>query len=145
MERVVFAPAMSFNLSFFLRPKISQYFESRTPLFKLHFPVHNDGCGYNNQMRTPYSFITGKGCQHRNGLDGFTQAHFVSQDAVEFAVVKSYKPVKANNLVLSELALDKEGHLCVNISLIKRRPSRLENISHLSLLFCNLLLRRLFV
>jgi len=48
VEGVVFAPAMSLDLPFFLGSEVRENFEARTPPFELHFPVHDDGGWHNN-------------------------------------------------------------------------------------------------
>jgi hypothetical protein len=59
MEGVFLAPALSLKLSFFLRPEIGKNFETGTPTLEFHFPVNHD-CRWNDdQVRTPYSSVTG--------------------------------------------------------------------------------------
>ena len=44
-----------------------------------------------------------------DGLQGFTEAHVVGEDAVEFVAGEELHPVEAGGLVLAELGLDAGG------------------------------------
>ena len=59
MERVVLAPALSFDLALFLGAKVSQYLESRAPALEFHLPVDDNRSWHNDQVRAPHAFITG--------------------------------------------------------------------------------------
>jgi hypothetical protein len=53
MERVVLAPALSFQLPFFLRPKVSKHLQTRTPPLELHLPVYHNRRWNDNQVWPP--------------------------------------------------------------------------------------------
>lgn len=46
-----------------------------------------------------------------DGLDGFSEPHFICEDAIEAAGVDGDKPVKPNVLVLSHCVLQQKRHL----------------------------------
>jgi hypothetical protein len=140
MKGVLLAPPVSLDLPLFLRAKVCKDFESRAPPFELHFPVHDDSCGDNDQVRSPNAFVASKGGKHRNSLDGLSKTHLVCKYTIEFAVMKSDEPVETNDLILSELSLNKKRNFGVHLSFVKSVPCWLEDISHLSLFLCHLLL-----
>lgn len=78
---------MSLDLSLLLGAKISEDLETWTPLFELHFPVHDDCCWHYDQVRAPDTFVTGQGCQHRNSLNGLTKSHLIGQNTIKFPVM----------------------------------------------------------
>lgn len=57
LEIIKSAPSCSFLFSFFLSTIIGEYFKGWTPFFKFYFPINNNACWYNNEVRTPYSFF----------------------------------------------------------------------------------------
>ena len=99
---VLFAPAVSLDSSFLLVPEIGKYLEARTPPFELHLPVHDDGGWNNDEMWSPSAFITGQRGKHCNGLDGFSQTHFVCQYSIELPIVQCDHPVQSNNLIFTQ-------------------------------------------
>lgn len=101
MKGIIFAPAVSLDLSFSLRSKVCEYFEARAPLLKLHFPVHDDGGRNNNEMGSPNSSIAGQGSKHGDGLNSLTKPHFICQNSVELSVVERDHPVHSDDLVLA--------------------------------------------
>ena len=93
MERVFLAPAMSLDFFLFLGSKIGQNLLCGAPLLEFHLPIYDYSGGHDDEVRTPHTLITGKRCQHRNGLDGLSQSHFICQDTVQLFVMKCHKPV----------------------------------------------------
>ena len=130
MEWVFFTPALTLELTLFLATVVCKYFEWRTPSLKLHFPIDHD-CGWHyDQMWTPNTFISSKWGQQRNSLNSFAEAHLISQNAVQLLVMECYKPIQANNLVLSQWAVQQKRHFCEYICWLQISADRLECFRH---------------
>ncbi len=53
MERIVFAPALSFQFSLLLTSEIGEHLQRRTPPLELHFPVDHNSRRHDDQMGAP--------------------------------------------------------------------------------------------
>ena len=62
VEEIDLTPTHSFSFSFFGSAKVGHNFEGWTPSFKLNFPVYQDTCGDNDEMRTPNALFWGEIC-----------------------------------------------------------------------------------
>jgi hypothetical protein len=88
-------------------------------------------------MRAPDTFIAGQRGQHGNSLNGFPETHLVSEDAIKFFVMKSYKPIQTNNLVLSERTMKQEWYFGLYVGTREVSTCRLKAFCHLDSLLSN--------
>lgn len=89
--------------------KVGEDLESRAPLLELKLPVKQDRGGNHNEVRPPHALLTGHVGEQGYGLDGLSQSHLVSQDAIEFPLVHHYQPLQADVLVVSQFVAEEEG------------------------------------
>ena len=130
VERIILAPAMTFDLSLLLRAEIGENLEGWAPLFEFHLPINDDSGRHYNQMRAPYSLITGQRSKHRYGLNRFSKAHLISEDTIQLLIMQGNKPVQTDNLILSQGAVKQEGDFGLNISAREVSTSWLKTFCH---------------
>ena len=77
VERILFTPALTLQLSLLLRAEVCQHLQTGTPALELHLPVNHDRCGDDNEVRTPNPSVASKRGQQRNRLNRFTETHLI--------------------------------------------------------------------
>jgi hypothetical protein len=90
VEVVRLGPSGALEFALLLGPKVSEDFETWTPAFDFHFPVYYEGCGNDNQVRTPDPALACKMRKKRDRLDCFPKSHFIRQDSVQALVVQRH-------------------------------------------------------
>lgn len=101
VKTVQFGPSFPLLLAVLGGAEVGHDLEGRTPSLKLDFPVHEDGGGYDDEVRPPDALLDSQMGQQRNGLDGLAQTHLVCQDAVHPPIVQCRHPVHTEQLVLA--------------------------------------------
>lgn len=91
-------------------------------------------------MRTPDTFIASQGSQHRDGLNGLTQTHFICQYSIELSVMQSDHPVHPNDLVFTKRPFQYKWNLCRHLSIFKSVAHWLESLSYFHCFFGQTLL-----
>jgi hypothetical protein len=81
------------------------------PFLELVFPVTEGYLGSDDDVWTLHFFVLPQESQNGDGLDGLTEAHVVSEDAVETALVETDHPVEPNQLVMFELPTAEDRRL----------------------------------
>ena len=98
---------------------------------RLFHPVSADRCRRQHQAGTK----GGTTDHQRQGLQGFTQPHVVSQTGPGTPLGKPVKPLKAGHLVVPQVCLQCRGHLRVQVlsllqPLLQRLPGLVGGDAH---------------
>lgn len=108
METVDLGPSLALDFPFFLSSELCHDFEAWTPFLELEFPLQNNGCRNHDQVWPPNSLFASQVGQHSDRLHGLSQAHFVSQNAIDFLVMKRDQPLRSDQLLLTQVVLEQK-------------------------------------
>lgn len=78
-------------------------------------PISQPNKAGSSEWVSPPTLFAGQVSEQGNRLDGFAEAHFVSQNAVEFLLVHGDQPVQANVLVFSQCPAQQVRNGCLNL------------------------------
>lgn len=87
---------------FFLGDQID-HLDFRVPPGELLQPISDNGLGHDNQVVALVLFKLPQEAQQRNSLDGLSEAHLISQNAIDASLVQRDHPVEPIKLVVPQL------------------------------------------
>mmetsp|Transcript_4943 Transcript_4943/g.18605 ORF Transcript_4943/g.18605 Transcript_4943/m.18605 type:complete len:222 (-) Transcript_4943:1561-2226(-) len=94
--------------------RIHHHSEMRSPSLKLICPILKSSQRHNDKMRALIVFKFLQVGNERDGLNGFSEAHLVGQNSIQFVVVERHEPLKTFELIRLEISKLERGWLLVH-------------------------------
>mmetsp|Transcript_22241 Transcript_22241/g.51171 ORF Transcript_22241/g.51171 Transcript_22241/m.51171 type:complete len:256 (+) Transcript_22241:307-1074(+) len=124
MEGVRLRPSLSLELAILLGSQVGEYLERRRELLDLHLPIDHHRRRHDNQMRAPNAALACEPREHGDGHERLSEAHLVSEDAVQVLFIHRDHPIECDVLVLTKRAANDERHRHLHLGCGERRTRR---------------------